>query len=84
MFSQNNLELIRFHSFKILNVETERETGGKCEFKAKGMFTINDVPSHMAINIWVACFWRGKEHMTKLGSVILFVIENKMFLFIGL
>lgn len=84
MVLQNNSELIRFQSFKILNLETERKRGGKCEFKAKGMFTINDVPSRMAINIWVAYFWRGKKQTTKLDSVILFVIENKMFLFIGL
>lgn len=40
--------------------------------------------SCMAINVWVVYFWRGKEQATKLDSIILFAIENKMFLFIGL
>lgn len=65
----------------ILNLETEQESGGKhVNLRQRGVYYKWCSLSY----IWVAYFWRGKEQVTKLDSMILFVTENKMFLFTGL
>lgn len=40
--------------------------------------------SCMAINIWAAYFWRGKEQAMKLGSTILFAIRKQDIFIYGL
>lgn len=74
MFLQNDLESIRFQSFKILNLGIRSQTHMNWRLHVYYQWCFL---SCIAVNIWVAYFWRGKEQAVKLDSMILFATRKQ-------